>query len=260
MLKYFCSADIHSFFDEWIIALRNKGFDLKNPNHKIIVCGDLFDRGNQSIECFELMKMLINQNRAIYVKGNHEDLFLDAVIDIKRGHIHNHHCSNGTIRTIANMMECSEYDILCGCYDRLKFKDVTDNLLDFITKHCVDYFELGKTVFVHGWVPTTITSDKDHTTCVHKNWRDGGWREARWENGMEMYYFGITPPDNETVVCGHWHTSYGWSKFRNRSEWGPDAEFTPFIEKGIVALDACTTYTKMVNVVVFDEQGNLIDN
>ena len=46
-MKYFVSSDIHGFYDEWILALKNKGFDIKNPNHKIIICGDIFDRGRQ---------------------------------------------------------------------------------------------------------------------------------------------------------------------------------------------------------------------
>lgn len=257
MLKYFCSADIHSFFDEWIIALRNKGFDLKNPDHKIIVCGDLFDRGNQSRECYEFMKLLMEKNRAIYIRGNHEDLMLDAILDAKRYNIRRHHISNGAIRTIANMMDCSEYDLLAGFYDQKAFAKASEELLNFIDTS-IDYYQLGDKVFVHGWIPTTV--DANNNEIVHDNWRDGGWKQARWTCCFDAWGLNLLPPTGETVVCGHWHTSYGWSKFRNRSEWGPDAEFTPFIEKGIVALDACTAYTKMVNVVVFDEQGNLIDN
>ena len=49
-MKFFVSSDIHGFFDEWQLALNNAGFDINNPNHKIIICGDLFDRGRQSKE------------------------------------------------------------------------------------------------------------------------------------------------------------------------------------------------------------------
>ena len=49
-MKYFVSSDIHGFFDEWQNALKDKGFDLNNPEHKIILCGDLFDRGSQPKE------------------------------------------------------------------------------------------------------------------------------------------------------------------------------------------------------------------
>lgn len=257
MKKYFCSGDIHSFFDEWQIALNTKGFDINNPDHVIIICGDLFDRGPQTIECFEFVKKLAEENRLIYVRGNHEDLLEMCIHSIKRrSNRGSHHKSNGTIKTLSHFMNCSEYDILCDCYDSRQFENVTNELFDFFDTHLVNYFELGDKVFVHGWVPTT--SDEEGHLIVHDNWRDGGWPDARWECGFDNWICNLIP-EGKTVVCGHWHTSYGWSQFRGRSEWGPDAEFTPFIAEGIIAVDACTVYTHMVNVVVFDEEGNLLE-
>ena len=43
-------ADVHGFYTEMISALKEKGyFDDKSP-HKLIVCGDLFDRGSEAKE------------------------------------------------------------------------------------------------------------------------------------------------------------------------------------------------------------------
>ena len=102
--------------------------------------------------------------------------------------------------------------------------------------------------------------------CVAKSWRDGNWTDARWENGMEMHYFGIVPSDKKQVVCGHWHSSYGHANItRVCSEWDDDAVFTPFMHTNsksnvrIIALDACTTHSGFVNVVVFDDKGNIIE-
>jgi len=39
-MKYFVSGDIHGFYDEWQSELKEKGFDISNPEHKIILCGD----------------------------------------------------------------------------------------------------------------------------------------------------------------------------------------------------------------------------
>lgn len=257
MKKYFCSGDIHSFYDEWIIALKNKGFELNNPEHNIIICGDLFDRGDQTIECYEFVRTLLEQNRLVYVRGNHEDLLERCAHDLRqRKNIEYYHKSNGTIKTLSHFMNCTVYDILCYCFDANKFEEITDELLEFFDKHLVNYFELGDKVFVHGWVPKT--DDCEGHIIVHENWRDGDWSEARWACGFDSWGCKLIP-EGKTVVCGHWHTSYGWAKFRGRYEWGSDAEFTPFIDNGIIALDACTSYTKMVNVVVFDEGGNLIE-
>lgn len=260
MKTYFAASDIHSFHWEWMQALSNAGFDLNNPEHIIIVCGDLFDRGDQSLECYEFVKNLTHQNRFIYIRGNHEDLLFDCCRSIGRTHIGRHHISNGTVKTISHFLGISDYDVLCGVFDSKDYLNKVQPVLDFINEHSVDYYELGDFIFVHGWVPTTITSEDDHTTCIHENWRDGGWNEARWENGMEMARFGIIIPD-KTIVCGHWHTSWGWAREMPDiySEWGPSATFRPYVNKGIVALDACTVYNHFVNVVKFIETENGIE-
>lgn len=237
-------------------GLQEKGFDENNSDHRIIICGDLFDRGDQSIECYEFVKRMKDQNRLIYIRGNHEDLLVRCVSELTHNrHIGHHHISNGTIKTLSHFMNCSEYDILCDCVDHKIFENVTDNLLSFINDTSIDYFELGDKIFVHGWIPTT--SDENNYEVVDINWHEGDWEHARWECGFDAWRCKLIP-EGKTVVCGHWHTSYGWSEFRGRSEWGNDAEFIPFIDNGIIAVDACTVYTHLVNVVVFDERGELI--
>ena len=36
MKKYFVFGDVHSFYDELMAALSEKGFDINNPNHLVI--------------------------------------------------------------------------------------------------------------------------------------------------------------------------------------------------------------------------------
>ena len=76
-MKYFVSADIHGFYDEWMLALREKGFDVNNPNHKIIVCGDIFDRGKQPKQVIDFI--LSHKDKIILIRGNHEDLMEDMI-------------------------------------------------------------------------------------------------------------------------------------------------------------------------------------
>lgn len=264
MIKYFAVSDIHSFFGATVRALNKKGFDFSNPDHKLILCGDAFDRGNSTPEVFELLKRLADQNRLIYIRGNHEDLLDNCVYEITRSRMGSHHISNGTARTIADFMNVSEYDVINRTFDWNDFDKAMNELRGFIKNNSVDYFELGDTIFVHGWVP--ITEDEHGQTIVHENFRDGDWKEARWLNGMEMFNIGAVPPgEHKTVVCGHWHTSWGWSNIKHTGdEWGLGAIFDPFVQvhestgSTIIALDACTAYTDTVNCVVFDETGKLI--
>ena len=62
--------------------------------------------------------------------------------------------------------------------------------------------------------------------------------------------------DNQrkTIVCGHWHTSYGHCKYEGKgSEFGRDADFSPYYAPGIIALDACTARSGQVNVITLDD-------
>lgn len=258
-MKYFCSSDIHSFFDEWMSALELKGFDKNNPDHAVIVCGDLFDRGPKSKETFEFAKMLQAQNRLIYVAGNHESLLFDCLIDIYRGRMPgSHHFSNGTIKTICQFCEEDQWIMYDPTWND-KICKTMQPVIDFIQDNCIDYAEVGNNIFVHGWIPCHQGLD---------DFRDGtseDWERARWENGMEMWKNPRCRVDGKTVVCGHWHCSWGWSYIRherkefpqkNRSDW--QKSFEPFIDEGIIAVDSCTAYSGIVNVVVFDDGGNLI--
>lgn len=266
MKKYFTVSDVHSFYSELSDALHRKGFDLTDPEHILVICGDAFDRGSESIKLFEFIKDLHKENRLVYVRGNHEDLLMNFVDAIRKNkNIGMHHISNGTAHTVAQITNTTVYDVVGQTVDRKSFDEKIDELLSFINSVTVDYFELGKTVFVHGWVPTA--TDAEGKIIVHENWRDGGWSDARWDNGMEMFHFNIFPMDKEIVVCGHWHTSFAWANYEKKcSEWNADAIFDPYIKYSkdcyhmIVAIDACTAHTYTVNCVVFDENGNIIDN
>ena len=99
-IKYFVISVAHSYFDEMLKALKDGGFEEDNSQHKIILCGDAFDRGPKTKELFNFFQNL--GDRFIYIKGNHEDLLEDCVSDIVSGRsIGSHHFSNGTVRTIS---------------------------------------------------------------------------------------------------------------------------------------------------------------
>lgn len=249
--KFFVSSDIHSAYTPWMESLNEAGFDIDNPNHKIVICGDLFDRLDETVQCFEFVKNL--GDRAVYVKGNHESLLFDCVNEIRQGVVPNsHHFHNGTVKTICQF--CGENEWIM--YDptwRDKICDIMQPILDWIDEKCLDYAEIGDYVFVHGWIP-----------CNHgaENFRlawSGDWERARWENGMDKWKYPQNRVDGKTIVCGHWHCSYGWSHIRqqlpefpqkNKKNWLKS--FEPFIDNGIAAIDSCVAYTGKVNVLVLE--------
>lgn len=269
-IKYFVVSDIHSFYEPMMTALTEKGFDITNPNHRIIICGDLFDRGPDTIKCLDFAKQMAKEGRLEYIMGNHESLLFECLELISKGFdIPSHHFTNGTLSTISQITGYNVFDILHQIFDRKEFGERIDPLVSFISDNCVEYVEIGDYVFVHGWVPTIIEKSNSSfysTKRPDPNWRDGNWSAASWLNGMEMWKYGAKVPD-KTVVCGHWHTSWGWSHLRQKyKEWEPKEKtcFLPFIDDGIIAIDACTAYTGKVNCVVFevvdDKLSFLVDN
>lgn len=118
-----------------------------------------------------------------------------------------------------------------------------------------DYYETPHYIFVHGWIPCTLTRLGGHEVqyASFDNWRDvspEAWDAARWLNGMEAAHGGVTEP-GKTIVCGHWHCSFGHAHYEGRGgEFDDDSDFTPYYGDGIIALDACTPVSGRVNCIV----------
>ena len=247
-MKLFVLSDVHSFYGPMMAALEKNGFDINNPDHHIVVCGDLFDRGPDANKVFAFAKRMANEGRFNYVCGNHEDLLFDCVREIygRRG-VSSHHVSNGTLDTLVQITGFNKYDLYgCTC-DPSEFAQKVDSLLNFIADNAVDYVEAGDYIFVHGWIPCNPYNGR-----VEENWRDGDWNEARWINGMSAWQKGADLP-GKTIVCGHFHSSWGHAHIHGVSpEWGPTANFNMFKDNGIIALDGCTAYTGKVNVYTLE--------
>lgn len=240
-MKYFVSGDIHGFYDEWQSELKEKGFDISNPEHKIILCGDLFDRGSQPKEIIEFV--LKHKDKVILIRGNHEDLMEQM---IERNSSDYGDLCNGTAQTIVDLYpewQISEFDLK---------KIAKETRLQEVLDMCIDYYETKHYIFVHAWIPIV-----ENCYLYDSDWRTARkerWEKARWTNPVEMFRYEIYEP-NKTIVCGHWHCSALWHEQNpdEYEEFGDKANFEPFITKNMIAIDACTTYSHKVNVVVLED-------
>lgn len=121
-----------------------------------------------------------------------------------------------------------------------------------------NYYETPHYIFVHGWIPCTeIRYTPRHCEHVYiEGWRDAGeaaWDKARWMNGMDAAYNGAIET-GKTIVCGHWHCSYGHSQYEEKGgQFDNNPDFTPYYGNGIIALDACTSFSGSVNCIVIDD-------
>ena len=261
MPKFFCVSDIHGFYNEMRTALDNAGFDPNNEEHWLIVCGDVWDRGGQPVE---VMNYLNSLPRKVLVKGNHESLLQELC---ERGYPGNHDVSNGTYDTVCEFGGAEEGK----CFEECCI--LTEQRTKKFIYSMVNYFETKNYIFVHGWIPVV---SKDGLPMYYRNnrkfefypsWRyahAGEWDQAIWLNGIDMARKGFVEP-GKTIVCGHWHCSYGHyidalkDALANDTdlkveEFGSTAIWEPYYSDGVIAIDRCTAYTGEINVLVLEDE------
>ena len=68
-MKYYVVSDVHSFYSEMMAALNEKGFFEDSAPHKLIICGDLFDRGDESLAMQKFVTDLIKKDEVILPHG-----------------------------------------------------------------------------------------------------------------------------------------------------------------------------------------------
>lgn len=257
-MKFFVTSDIHSFFDIFYNALLEAGFDETNEQHYLVVCGDYFDRGDKSREVMEYITKL---PRKILIKGNHEDMAEEL---IKRRIPYTYDIDNGTVGTVLQFNSKEQCDI--GEFPEMVDKFAADTT-DFFNS-LLNYYETENYVFVHGWIPVLDLKlyKKMDLHSVHQkykyDWReatDKEWFEARWLNGMDMARKGIIDHEGKTIVCGHWHCSYGHHMDNPDTvdQFDDTAIWDPYQAEGIIAIDRCTAYTHDCNILVIED--NLLE-
>lgn len=286
-IKYFCISDIHSYYSAMIESLEQKGFNLENPNHKVIICGDAFDRGDDTVKVFEFIKYLQSHGRLIYIKGNHEELLFDCINEMLQNRTPgSHHFHNGTVKTICTLCGENEWIAYAPQSPKIKelIKEKTSEIVKFIEKNAVNYFELGNKIFVHSWIPCKAKGNDYSWNPVYEKVYDwynkseakltedekaihqAEWFAARWGNPFLMWKNKLYP-EGKCVVFGHFHASYGHSHIDMKcKEWPPKNQkdwqnaFKPWIKENAIGIDACCAYSGFINCLVFDEEGNLLND
>lgn len=288
MKKYFCTSDVHSYYDEFIYALNKAGFDKENPEHILIICGDLFDRGSQTIELYNFIKSM-PINRRILIKGNHEALMLSA---LNRNFPYSNDYSNGTVLSCCDLagvdyeklkpenimtLNCEIMDKAYTTWENVK-KKIKKNKIDkwLNSNEWVNYYELDKYIFVHSFIPLHLKNapnenwfryyycTKDLDLIPVPNWRsitdltNERWEEARWGKPYELFQSGFFDDEiakGKVLVCGHWHASAFHDEFENDDS-TTEENFNIYYGKNLIALDACTAFSKFCNILVLEEESD----
>ena len=267
--KYFVTSDIHSFYSPLIVELNKQGFEIDNKRHRLIVCGDLFDR-DETIEVYNFIKSL-SKNRRILIRGNHEYLLRDC---LKKDFPSDYDFHNGTVKTICQFANVDYDEFIFLAYEQdinrrnRKWKKMTSlpifkKLIKWIfeSKDWVDYYEYKNYVFVHSFIP--LISNKKmsgYSEEYNPDWRNASreeFEEATWRNPFIKFdegYFNEEIKNNKILVCGHWHCS-DFHKFFEHKE----NDWSIYKGKNLIAIDKCTALTKKSNVLVIDYEDKRVN-
>lgn len=265
-MKYYAISDLHGFYSLATAALSFAGFDPDDKNATLLVLGDIWDRGSEPVYCMNLAKGFVPDkngglrpmaNKPIMIKGNHEVCFDEMVA---RGYPAPYDYSNRTNET---------FDLIKMYYE--KHGSDPNAAIDSIVawhKTLPWYKEIGDCIFVHSWIPlsgmekSNMIDQNYGSYSVRKYWQRASaeaWKRAIWANPTECYARGLVP-EGKTLVIGHWHASAFHARFepeRGLTELYIPCDFSAYVDKGIVAIDACTAYTRQCNVAIFSDDGGM---
>lgn len=256
-MRYYVISDPHSFYTEMYKSLSDCGYFKEKKEHKLIICGDFFDRGKEALQMQNFILDLLEKDEVILIRGNHEDLAMMLLKEWDNGsYCQSHHYQNGTIDTV---LQLTGYDeINSSNQHMLKYMFYKTPYIDKIISKTVNYFETKHYLFVHGWIPCDQVYVNKWAFRYEKgiDYKEASfqdWNIARWYNGMIAANDGVILKD-KTIVCGHYNCSFGHSRYEHKgSEFGSDSINTPYYGKGIIAIDANTVVSHMVNCLIIDD-------
>lgn len=278
MEKYFFVSDIHSFYTPLMTALIKKGFDKENPDHILVVLGDVFDRGKETLEVYNFLRSLPD-DRVILIRGNHESLFL-ALLD--KHFPESYDFNNGTVRTFCQIAGVDENKLTYKYWFKQAYADgveawmYADKMLEtwnqvkkivaesqittwIKSDKWINYLETSNYICVHSYIPLQAKADTFKWNIEYIGYRED-WRDAtpiEWEDATWGCPWSFAKEKwNKTgkmIVCGHWHTS---DFFNNLTKQKKDKYDCPIFKSKrykLIGLDACTVKSNKVNVLVLNE-------
>ena len=281
-MKYFVVSDIHSFYVELKRALDKAGFNKRNKDHTLIVCGDVFDRGSETVELYKFLTS-IPKKRCILIKGNHELLYEEL---LEKSFPESHDFSNHTVDTFCQIAGYSP-EILTSKYWRdlgdVPYERIQQAWQEIITEvkqspitawlqsdRWKYWHEVGNYIFVHSFIPL---KNLDRMPAYYtynrkfeyfKDWRKTAnnfeLEDATWGCPYQQYldgHFKEEAANGKVLVCGHWAVTDFRQHINNK--WSEDTGIYKF--ENIIGLDCgvwqyrdTKAYYHPQNVLVIDDK------
>lgn len=237
-MKYFVISDIHGYYNVMMDSLQKAGYNENNQNHFLLVCGDMFDRGDDSDKVFEYLYRLTEENKAKVIIGNHDIFLLDFLEgDFSRTAFNIEH--NGHKNTIDAFSSIPFVD---------NFEEVKENILQNYPnllpwlQTLPLFYELEDYIFVHGGIDGSMLDWKTMSST-----RDFVW-------GREV---NLPPVPGKTVVAGHHRVATirkQTTDYHKLYLYEPNLFDIMYLE-GKILIDRFVEVTQELNVLVLEIDG-----
>ncbi len=94
---YYLVGDIHGCYDKLRKLYDIIGYRITDEDI-LVFLGDYIDRGEDSYEVIEFLKVLENAHNTVFLKGNHEDMFLSYLMGKDTGGLYLYNGGRNTLR------------------------------------------------------------------------------------------------------------------------------------------------------------------
>ena len=261
MKTIFVMSDPHGHYTILKETLFQGGYDEHNPDHLLIICGDMFDRGEESLEMFKYLYRLNKEGKAIILKGNHEPM-LESFL--KNNNDPFNYVNNGLKNTLGDLMHCTApFESFCLIDEEMPMsvetfykwapmarKQINEEYPELLPwlESLPYYYETKNYIFTHGMIDG-ICEDWHHPKKdLYGKYLD--WDACTWAR-PEDFKNSIVNTD-KTVVVGHIHCGllrslYGEDENDNSIFVRPD-------DKKVIGIDTCTIRTKKINLLIIEDE------
>lgn len=228
MEQVFVVGDVHGEYDLFQEILKN----FKPDQQQLILIGDLNDRGPKSKDCWLLGMELVEKYQAVYLRGNHEQYFLEFMEspeDWFPSYLYNG--GKETLESLLHQGATEEYsptEIAMLISSRYK------KMLAFLAERPF-YCEWGDYLFVHAGVDLT------------KDWQKTSAHDFLWIR--EPFHAGKNTT-GKTIVFGHTITPMLYGDMQTTALWQSD---------GKIGIDGGAVFGGSLHGVVFDRNGIVQD-
>ena len=171
-MALFAIGDIHGHIQSLEALLATHQFSQEDS---VVFLGDYVDKGPDVAGTLDMLVKLSDHSNFIFLRGNHDQLFLDACLD----------------STHVSLWECLAGDAPLSSYgsgDTSKLiASIPDSHIHFLRDRCQDYYEDDEFILVHGGIQQHLAPADDDIDHLY-------WLTL----SMAAPHF-----SGRTVVCGH---------------------------------------------------------